>query len=308
MSDRTVSDRIDEPPLVTVAIPTYNRVGLLEGALESALAQTHRPLEVIICDNGSTDGTEAFSSDAAAADPRIRYIRQPTNLGPMANFDRARDAATGEFFMWLADDDRIPPDYVEQCLAVLRAEPSVALAAGVPNYYEDGEFRHEGVRVEARGDDPLARVLAYYRQVIDNGTYYGLMPLDLLQRTARLRERMGFDWLLLAEIAMLGEIRTVPSVEIHRDLVVDYTFERMAAAGGHTRFEGRYPYVAICGLAAWEPLRGNAGYRTLGWRRLELSVRSAAVILRRFVLTGLRPQSLRRRVRSWRSRRTGSGH
>ncbi len=285
-------------PLVTIAIPTYNRVALLEGAVRSALAQTHPRIEVLICDNGSADGTEDYARALAATEPRVTYVRQPVNLGPMANFERTRDEATGPFFMWLADDDRIPPDYVAECLAVLAPDPSIALAAGIPRYYEHGEFQQEGVRVDVRGADPVARVLDYYRQVIDNGTFYGLMRLDTIRQVPRLHRCMGFDWLLLAEIALRGEIHTVQSVEIHRDLVSDYTFERMAAAGSHTRFEGRYPYVAIAGFVAWDPVLGSPSYRSLGARRFVLAVRSTAVILRRFVLTGLRPRSLQRRARN----------
>jgi glycosyltransferase involved in cell wall biosynthesis len=290
------------PPIVTIAIPTYNRVDLLRVVVTAVQAQTHPRLVVIISDNASSDGTEGFARGLAITDSRVRYQRHPENLGPTANFVAALGAASGDHFMWLADDDWIPPDYVEQCVAALEADPSLALAAGIPSYYVDGTLDHEGVRIDLLGDDPVDRVLDYYRQVLDNGTFYGVMPLRFLRRTS-LRARMGGDWLLLAELAALGKIRTIPTTEIRRELAVGYSFHRMATSGGLSRFEGRFPYVAIAALAAWVPVSGAPAYRGLGARRFPLAVRSAAVIFRRFVLTGLRWRSLKRRMTSIASRR-----
>lgn len=284
--------------MATIAIPTYNRVDVLEQAVVAARAQTYRSTTLLICDNGSTDGTEAFCRDLVARDGAVRYVRHPVNLGPTANFNAASGAAEGDYFMWLADDDWIPPDYLEQCIAVLRAEPAAALVAGVPRYFEDEVFAHEGVRVDALDPDPVRRVLDFYRQVIDNGTIYGVMPMTVVRQLSPLEVRMGGDWLLMAEVAALGEIRTLPTTEIRRDLVGGYTFKRMAEVGGLSTFEGRFPYVAIAAFAAWAPASGSAVYRHLGSRRFGLAVRSAAVIFRRFVITGLRWRSLRRRARS----------
>src|SRR5205085_1470900 len=67
---------------VTAIIPTYNRAALLPRAIRSVLAQTHRPLELIVVDDGSSDGTEAVVG--GFGDPSIRYIRHPRNQGQCA--------------------------------------------------------------------------------------------------------------------------------------------------------------------------------------------------------------------------------
>jgi len=105
-------------PLVTIAMPTYNRAdGYLPEALESALAQTYAPLQILVSDNCSTDGTTELVR--SYDDPRIRYVRHETNLGAHGNFDYCVDAAQGDFFLMLHDDDRIDPDFVEVCIDAL---------------------------------------------------------------------------------------------------------------------------------------------------------------------------------------------
>lgn len=298
-------DTVCETPaarLVTVGIPTYNRVVLLERAVAAVLAQTYPNIELLICDNASTDGTQQFAESLAADHDHVRYLRHARNLGPAANFQSARMNARGEYFMWLADDDWISPDYVERTAALLDTRPEVALASGVPTYWENGEPTSQGVCVQAVGADPVRRILQYYRQVDDNGIFYGLMRTSQLELLPPIPNRIGGDWLFLAGIAVLGELRTLPEIEIRRELRSGYTWRELARTSRLTRFEARYPYVAIAGFTAWQALWGSPVYRPLGVRRLVVALRAPLVIARRFVVTGLRPSSLRRRARNARAR------
>lgn len=110
---------------VSVVIPCYNAGGHLAEAVESALAQTHTDLEVVIVDDGSTDAATLALLDAAAW-PRTRIVRQ-ANQGPAAARNRAIREATGEFILPLDADDRIDPTYVEKALAVLEARPEIGI-------------------------------------------------------------------------------------------------------------------------------------------------------------------------------------
>ncbi len=97
-------------PTVSVAIPTYNRHATLGRAVRSALGQTHADLEVVVSDDGSTDGTEELLRERLAAeDERLRVIRQPANLGMVANIEAAGRLARGDHVMLLADDDWLEP-------------------------------------------------------------------------------------------------------------------------------------------------------------------------------------------------------
>jgi glycosyltransferase involved in cell wall biosynthesis len=96
---------------VTVAVTTHNRCELLKRALASALKQTYRNLEVLVSDDGSTDGTRDWM--VQQRDARVRYVRMEKAGGIAANFQNALDHAVGELFMILNDDDELEPGAIE---------------------------------------------------------------------------------------------------------------------------------------------------------------------------------------------------
>src|SRR5947207_15526114 len=95
--------------LVTTIIPVHNRPRLLGEAVASVLAQTYRPIEIIIVDDGSTDDTPAVVDAMAARHPSVvRAIHQP-NAGPGAAREAGRRMARGEFIQYLDSDDGLLP-------------------------------------------------------------------------------------------------------------------------------------------------------------------------------------------------------
>ena len=96
-------------PKVSIGIPTFNRADLLRRSIESALGQDYPNIEVLVSDNASTDETPAICQGLG---DRIKYFRQSINLGPLTNFSKVLEMASGEFFMWLGDDDWIDASYV----------------------------------------------------------------------------------------------------------------------------------------------------------------------------------------------------
>jgi glycosyltransferase involved in cell wall biosynthesis len=110
-------------PKVSVCIPTYNRANFLTYSVNSVLRQTYGDFELIICDDGSSDNTLAVV--AQWQDARIRYIRQPQNIGRSRNMRSGFDAAKGEYFIKFDDDDAIAPEFLEKTVAILDANPTV---------------------------------------------------------------------------------------------------------------------------------------------------------------------------------------
>lgn len=116
------------PPLVSVIVAAYNAERFIEATCRSALAQTHTPLEIVVVDDGSTDGTAAIVERLTAADPRLRLIRQ-TNQGVAAARNRALAASTGDFVAPLDADDLWDPDKVARQVAALEsAGPDAVMA------------------------------------------------------------------------------------------------------------------------------------------------------------------------------------
>lgn len=102
---------------VSLCIPTYNRVELLQSAIDSVRQQTFSEWELIVCDDGSSDRTPEMMSELT--DSRIRYLRHPQNIGKSNNMRSGFEAATGEYFIKFDDDDRLTPDFLAKTTAVL---------------------------------------------------------------------------------------------------------------------------------------------------------------------------------------------
>jgi glycosyltransferase involved in cell wall biosynthesis len=109
---------------VTVLIRTYQSARTLPFAIASVLAQTAADLECLIVDDGSTDDTADVV--ASFADPRIRYIKHPSNLGRATARRTGLLQAEGEFVSFVDADDWWYPQKLERQLALLRAEPELA--------------------------------------------------------------------------------------------------------------------------------------------------------------------------------------
>jgi teichuronic acid biosynthesis glycosyltransferase TuaG len=100
-----------DSPRISVVIPTYQRLESCRRAISSALEQELPALEVLVCDDGSADGTRDALETWAGEEPRLRYLRLPRNFGaPAAARNLGTDNARGEWVAFLDDDDRWVPE------------------------------------------------------------------------------------------------------------------------------------------------------------------------------------------------------
>jgi teichuronic acid biosynthesis glycosyltransferase TuaG len=118
---------MNDRPLVSIIVVAYNNWPDLDLALESALNQTYRPIEVILVDNGSTDHTE--TQVVARFAHRLKYIRQP-NLDLAGGRNSGLQAASGEFVQLLDGDDLLAPTKIARQVEFLNANPHVDVAMG----------------------------------------------------------------------------------------------------------------------------------------------------------------------------------
>lgn len=201
-------------PRVALGLPVYNGENYLREALESLLAQTFTDWELILSDNGSTDGTESICREFAAKDDRIRYLREPVNRGAAWNFNRVFELCRSPYFRWAAHDDVCAPGLIEKCLEALRARPDAVLA--------HPRTRIIGPRGEAladyttrlRTDSDRTSVRFHDCICVDHACFpiFGLIRSDALRRTPLLGAFTGSDRNLLAELALYGPFLEVPEV------------------------------------------------------------------------------------------------
>lgn len=112
-------------PLVSILIPVYNREFLVIETIESALGQTYKNIEIIIVDNCSTDDTWNVLQDFVKKDDRIKIFQNSKNIGPVLNWKRCIDEASGEYAKILFSDDLISENFIEETLVSLINNPNI---------------------------------------------------------------------------------------------------------------------------------------------------------------------------------------
>lgn len=113
---------------VSIGLPVYNGSETILECLQCLQAQTFSDFEVVISDNGSTDGTSDICAAFCRVDSRFRHMRFEKTVPADINFTRARDLTEAPYFMWRADDDLADPDHLEGLVAALDRAPGAKLA------------------------------------------------------------------------------------------------------------------------------------------------------------------------------------
>lgn len=192
-------------PRLSVGLPVYNGEKYLAESLDALLGQSYTDFELIISDNASTDGTGDICQRYARQDSRIRYVRQPQNLGLAGNHNFVFEQGAGELFKWASYDDLYAPDLLERCIFALDANPGVVLAhswtglldgsGGVPTL------------LDYPLDTASSRAPERFRSMLfaDGGDdVYGVVRADVLRRTALHGSYHHADRVITAELALHG--------------------------------------------------------------------------------------------------------
>jgi hypothetical protein len=304
-----------EDPLVTIGIPAYNRPAGLARAIRSAMAQEHSRIEILVSDDASPDpSVHSVAVALAGEDPRIRVVRQERNLGHAANYQWVLDAAKGEYFMWLADDDWIDPHYVDRCLAVLRQGRYMSLVCGLARYYRGGLHVIDERVTNLSSTRPGKRILDYFSRVNMNGPLFGLARREDLLAVG-FPAVPGGDWLLVGAMAARGGVRSLETVHIHRSLDgLGGDGLRLAESFGLRGLRARHHHILVAAQIWREIVAGPPRFVALNpVPRLFVATSAAASVIVRFKLAELgrtalgadTAAQLERRVSRWlRSRKS----
>ncbi|MDF0587189.1 glycosyltransferase [Tsukamurella sp. 8F] len=131
------TEALQSRPRVTVVIPNYNYERYVGRAIASALDQPGVDVDVLVADNGSTDGSVEYIRALAADDPRIRLTTRPANIPYIENFNGGIAAATGDYTVVLCSDDLLAPGSLARATAFLEARPDVAFVYGHCPTFDD---------------------------------------------------------------------------------------------------------------------------------------------------------------------------
>lgn len=198
-------------PKVTVVVPVYNGARYLAATLDSVLAQTRGDFELIVLDNASTDTTPEVVG--RYADPRLRSLRNETNLGLAGNVRRGCGLARGEYITILGADDVWLPDFLAEAVAFLDGEPEVSMVHGPAVWIDEAGRRFGGT------GQAWARVTPGHRAMLEAFSA-GFCFSTMLMRTANVQDTGPFDeswqeivdlWLFL-RMCLAGSIGYLPGV------------------------------------------------------------------------------------------------
>lgn len=160
-------------PKVTIGIPTFNRSLLIRQAVDSALRQTYKNIEVIISDNNSTDNTKDILK--SYFDERLIIIEQSNNIGMVGNWNCCLEKATGEFFLLLSDDDILEVNAIQKLILGFENK-SISLSYGPVSYMETGGVLTNRTSQNApqmeSGNDFILNILRQERAAFPSATLY----------------------------------------------------------------------------------------------------------------------------------------
>ena len=194
-----------DKPLVTIGLMVYNEGRFIQETIDSLLAQDYENLEIVCCDNCSTDNSGDICRTVADADDRVRYVRHDQNIGAPANSIYALNQAQGDYFMWAAGHDIWAPDLVSKCVAELEKRPGAAIAYGASTWIDvDGkELEKEAGWYDTRGLDPMLRF--FFAFWGNPHPILGVIRTRYLLEIPRIFTCIGADQILLTELALQGD-------------------------------------------------------------------------------------------------------
>ena len=201
-------------PLVSIGVPVFNGEELLARCLDSLLQQDYPNLEIVISDNGSTDGTPQIAKRYIRADSRVKYVRAEQNRGSAWNFNRVFELSSGEYFAWTAHDDERGPSFVSACVECLERHPDAVLSPGA---VEVSIEPSDEIVYVTRFDSFASRtdVVDRYDEALRRLTplaLYGMYRSSAIRKTRLLQPAIATDIAFIREVVVLGTIAPVSKV------------------------------------------------------------------------------------------------
>jgi glycosyltransferase involved in cell wall biosynthesis/Flp pilus assembly protein TadD len=194
---------------VSLIIPTYNRAEFLEEALESALKQTYKNIEIIVVDDGSTDNTPEILEKYK---DKVKIVRQE-NWGVSRALNYGILASTGEYISWLSSDDVYTPEKIEKTIEELHKDPKLGMVYSDYYYIDDNSKMVQRANIQPPDSDKLEEVL-FQRNPINGNSV--LFRREVLKKTGYFDEGLGgrsghtADGAMWHKIAHFYKVKFIP--------------------------------------------------------------------------------------------------
>lgn len=222
--------------LVSIVLPTHNGMHYLQDALDSCLAQTYDPIELVIVNDGSSDGTAEYLD--SLDDPSIKVVHHPTNVGLPAALNTGFANTTGDYLSWTSDDNLLMPETIAELAACLDQNPDVGFVyAPYIRIDDDGEIINTaelGPPEELAWRNPVGACFLYRRSVYET--------VGEFNPDARLAEDTEYWLRIYVNFKMMYFDKPLYYYRLHRGSLTSTNFNAFAAmrvsAGSRRRILG----------------------------------------------------------------------
>ncbi len=235
-------------PLVTIGVIVAGPLSQVERAVRSVLAQDYENLEVRLCDAILGQDSATLTKRLEDEDPRVSTIRPVRGLSVIEAAAVLRDAADGDYFLWLDELSWLDPGYVRLGVAYLSHNPGHVLACGTV-YEPHAEGRDVAVAPSAVAfENAGRRVESLVGNLGGIGNWYGLYRLQAI-RDVPLHAGLGFELGFLLSVAWRGKIGAVPDMAIHREGIFEGPARTDEVARlGVPNYQASDPWLAVAAL------------------------------------------------------------
>jgi glycosyltransferase involved in cell wall biosynthesis len=255
-------------PLVSVIIPCYNGEAYLQEAIESALTQTHHPIEVLVIDDGSTD-----ASSVIARNFPVRYIKQQ-NRGLTASRNRGILESRGSYIVFLDADDRLRPEAIETGLRALAENPECAMTVGDHHFVsEDGSHLANSRKECLQKSHYEALLKSNFIEMISSVLFRRSVLEQVAGFDTRLRVAEDYDlYLRIArDYSICCHSKVVADYRLHKsnvsrnsELMLTTTLRVLASQAGYARRDTRRLFAFLEGIRTWRKQYGRQLASELG--------------------------------------------
>jgi glycosyltransferase involved in cell wall biosynthesis len=222
------------PPTVSVGLAVRNEPRSVRRCIESVLAQDFADLELVICDNASDDETVDTLEDYARGDPRVRVAVNPVNIGSHENMNRVLHLSRGTLFRWISADDWLEPHALSAGVQALERHPgAIGVTSGFTIHTPGAAPHYEPYHGEFPSSPDAGRRFERMLWFFHAGDakydpVYGIYRREQLMQSGRIRPSERTDWLLSAELALMGPIIHIDQLLANRTYTYPLWFDRAA--------------------------------------------------------------------------------
>lgn len=243
-------------PKISVVVPVYNVEKYFDNCVESLVNQTYSDLEIILVDDGSSDGCPQMCDEWAGKDTRIKVIHK-TNGGLSDARNVGMKIATGKYISFIDSDDYIALDFFETLLPVMETENSDIVECSVVKFYEDGRFEEysDDLAVTTfETESALSRLIAEnpFHQHVWNKLYKTQLVKDIPYVVGKLNEDEFWTYQVFGRAKKVSRINKTMYYYLQRSSSImgeTYNIRRLDALEGKSNrqnyIEKNYPNLAV---------------------------------------------------------------